>query len=170
MGRQWFVGTTRQGKETLAKRELEKQQFETYLPLLIYEWSRQPRIRPFLQNYIFILMDPDNQRWRAIFSTFGMKSVLCCGDHPQAIPEWIVTGIKEREVDGLVRLPPKFQTKFKSGDVVRIKGSPLDAVFDEVLDHRRAAVFLSLLGQSHRKIIDLSRLALSPSAPAVASL
>lgn len=58
MPRQWFIGVTRQGQETLAKRELENQQFGTYLPMCITEWARKPRIRPFLPSYIFIALDP----------------------------------------------------------------------------------------------------------------
>ena len=170
MGSSWYCGVTKNGQERIAKRELENQQFETYLPLLIPEWSSKPKIRPFLPGYIFINIDPDNQRWRSIFATFGMRTILCSGEHPQAIPFYIIEGIKEREVDGLVRLPPKLQCKYQRGDNIKIKGSPLDAIFDEVLDARRAAVFLSLLGRSQRQIVNLNRLALSPSPGAIASL
>ncbi len=168
MSRQWFVGVTRQGQETLARRELENQKFGTYLPMCISEWARKPRVRPFLPSYIFIALDPVCDRWRSVFSTFGMRTVLCSGDHPQAASDWIIQGIKEREVDGLVRLPPKVQCRFNKGDRVMIRGNPVDALFDEVVDHRRAIVFLSLLGRANRLIVPLSQLRSSPLTGAVA--
>ncbi len=164
MPRQWFVGVTHQAKEVLAKRELQNQGFETYLPMCLIEWARKPKIKPFLPSYIFIGLNPDCDRWRSVFSTYGMRTVLCSGDKPQAAPDWIVNQIKEREVDGLVRLPPKAQCKFKSGDVVKLRGSPVDAIFDEVVDHRRAAVFLSLLGRANRLIVPLTKIVSSPVA------
>jgi transcriptional antiterminator RfaH len=168
MSRQWFIGVTRQGQERLAGRELHHQAFETYLPMCIHDWAKKPRIRPFLIGYIFIRLDPDCERWRAIFSTYGMRTMLFSGDKPSAVPDWIVEEIRAREVDGLVRLPPPLQSKFKNGDAVRVKGSPLDAVFETVVDHRRAAVFLSLLGQTKRHVVDFNRLTAVPPVGAVA--
>ncbi len=168
MSRQWFVGVTKQGQETLARRELGNQGFETYLPLYVSEWAKKPKIKPFLPSYIFIALDPVCDRWRAVFSTFGMRTVLCSGDRPQAAADWIITEIKEREIDGLVRLPPKVQCRFNKGDRVMIRGNPVDALFDEVVDHRRAIVFLSLLGRANRLIVPLSQLRSSPLAGTVA--
>ncbi len=168
MSRQWFVGVTRQGQETLAKRELGNQNFETYLPMCIAEWARKPKVRPFLPSYIFIALDPVCDRWRSVFSTFGMRTVLCSGDKPQAAGDWIIESIKEREVDGLVRLPPKVQCRFNKGDRITIRGNPVEALFEEVVDHRRAVVFLSLLGRANRLVVPLSQVRGAPFTAVVA--
>ena len=56
-----------------------------------------------------------------------------------------------------------------AGDPVKVKGSPIDAVFSELVDHRRAAIFLSLLGQNKlRTIVSLNRLSVAAPATAVA--
>ena len=164
MARQWYVGQTKPGQETLAKRELENQTFGTYLPMCIAEWARKPRIRPFLLSYIFIYLDPDNERWRSVFSTFGMSSrpILLSGDHPAVVPDWIIDGIKEREIDGLVRLPPQVACKYKKGDRLSLRGNPVEALFEEALDHKRAVVFLSLLGRTNRLIVPMSKLSTAP--------
>lgn len=170
MSKQWFCVVSHTNRERWAKRELENQQFEVYLPLCFRDWERRmPSIRPFLPSYLFVRVDLDdrNVRWRSIYSTVGVRSVLTSGDKPQPVGDWIIDGIKEREVDGLVRLPPKMQSRFRKGDGVRIKGNALDMVFDEPLDHRRAAVFLSLLGRSHRIVVPFSKL-VAASAGAVA--
>jgi transcriptional antiterminator RfaH len=159
MAKQWFVGVTKQGGERLARRELLNQNFEVYLPLYIKEWTAKPLITPFLPGYIFIRMDPVEQRWQAALSTFGMRTVIYANDRPLPVPDAILEGIRAREVDGIIRLPPKLESKFKKGDAVRARGSPLDLVFGEMIDSKRAAVFLSLLGRSNiRKIILTDRL------------
>ena len=170
MSKQWYIGVTKQGQETLARRELGNQGFITYLPMCIAEWARKPKIRPFLPSYIFIALDPVSDRWRAVFSTFGMRTVLCSGDRPQVAGDWIIDGIKEREIDGLVRLPPKVQCKFQKGDRVNVRGSSMvDVLFEEALDHKRAVVFLSLLGRTNRLVVPLAKIAASPLAGVAAA-
>jgi transcriptional antiterminator RfaH len=164
VSKRWHVGVSRISQETVAKRELENQGFDVYLPLCIKEWTKKPRIKPFLPSYLFIGIDTENQRWRSVFSTFGMRTVLCSGDKPQAIPDWIVDGIMAREVDGLVRLPPPLQCKFLKGDKLAIKKSPLEVVFAEVKDNKRAEVFVSLLGRQFKNVVPISRLYSSPVA------
>jgi transcriptional antiterminator RfaH len=159
MAKQWFVGVTKRGKERFASRELLNQHFEVYLPLYIRERVATPLIVPFLPGYIFIRMDTVEQRWQAALSTFGMRTVIYANDRPLAVPDIILQELRAREVDGIIRLPPKLESKFKKGDVVRARGSPLDMVFAEMKDAKRSVVFLSLLGRTDiRKIIHTDKL------------
>jgi transcription antitermination factor NusG len=166
MPKQWFCATSHQGQEKLAKRELENQQFETYVPMCISEWARKPRIKAFLPGYVFVRIDLEDRstRWRCVFSTYGVRSVICSGDRPQPVYDYIIDEIKAREQGGLVQLPPRVRCKFQHGETVRVKGNPIDAIFDEVLDHRRAAIFLSLLGRPNRVIVPLTKIAAAPAA------
>jgi len=166
MSKQWFVLCAHQGQEKLARRELEHQQFEVYLPMCLFGRGRKPVIKPFLLSYVFVGLDLDDRstRWRAVFSTRGVRSVICSGDRPQPVHDYIIEEIKAREVDGLVQLPPRVQCKFKQGEAVRIKGNPIDAIFDEVVDHKRAAIFLSLLGRPNRIIVPMTKIAAAPAA------
>jgi transcriptional antiterminator RfaH len=159
MGMQWFVPVTAQGKETWAKRELENQGFQVYLPMYIGS-SAKAIIRPFLPTYLFVRADLNdkNIRWRAIFSTYGVKRLIMSGERPQAVADWIIEEIMGREVGGFVRLPPKVQCKFSDGDKVKLKGSPLEAIFHEAIDRQRAAIFVSLLGRSYRRVVPLAKL------------
>lgn len=168
MTTQWVCATSHQSREKWAKRELENQNFEVYLPMCVADWAREPRIRPFLPGYLFVHVDFDdrNNRWRAVYSTLGVKSVISSGDRPQPIADWIIEEIKSREIDGLVRLPPKAQCRYNKGDRVFLRGSPMEAVFDEAKDHKRATIFISLLGKQHRPIVPLSRLTTSAALAA----
>jgi len=162
----WFCSTVYQGKEKWAKLNLEKKDFETYLPQCVSGWkNRQPVIRPFLPGYLFVRVEPDDRnQWRPLFSTAGVKSVICSGEKPQVVQDWIVAGIQEREVDGLVRLEPRVECRFKQGDVVRMRGSPLDALFQEMTGHDRALVLINLFGKQLPKTVMLSRLSAAAQA------
>jgi transcription antitermination factor NusG len=158
MALHFYVGLTQPCREKLANQQLQAQGFETYLPMCIVGVAK-PRIATFLPGYIFIRMDfkDPNVRWNAVYSTRGMRDMIPVGTgRPQAISDWIIEEIKAREDGGLVRLPPK--PVFVKGQKVRVKGSPLDAVFFENVDHRRAAVFVSLLGKPNRLVVPFSRL------------
>lgn len=167
---QWFLIVSHQQKEKWAKRELENQGFIVYLPMCCAFWAKKPRIRPFLPTYLFVKADLDDRttRWRAIWSTFGVKSVVCSGDKPSPIADYVIDEIMDREVNGLVLLPPRRQCKYEKGMAVRVNGSPLDAVFEEAIDYKRAAIFVSLLGRMHRKVVPIDKLRSAPSV-AVAS-
>jgi transcriptional antiterminator RfaH len=170
MPRQWFVATTHQAQEKRAKSELENQKFETYLPMCVAEWAKAPKVKPFLPSYIFIGLDPVCERWRAVYSTLGVKSVISSGERPQPVADWIIDSIKQREVYGLVRLPPPVSCRFKKGDVVKLKGNPVDAIFNEVKGSRRAEIFISLLGRSNRLIVPLSKIVTLPSMARVVAV
>src|SRR5579872_1619706 len=131
MNEHWYVAIARQGKEYLAKRELENQSFIVYLLLYIAEWAKKPRIKPLLPSYLFVKLAEENGRWRSMLSTYGVRTVLCSNDKPQAVAAWVIDEIQAREVGGLVQLPPRVRCSYQKGDNVRIKGSPLDAIFDE---------------------------------------
>jgi transcriptional antiterminator RfaH len=175
MALQWYVVCAHHGRELFAKQQLEAQGFEVYLPMCI---STRSLTKPFLAPYIFVRVDVDDLglRWRAIYSTFGVRSVLLSssGEKPQAVPAWVVQEIMGREVGGLVKLEPQLYSRFGKGDRVRVAngvrgkaGSALDAVFGMMVDRQRAQVFINLLGRQHQLVVPLSKLTAS-SAGSVA--
>ena len=167
MAQQWFVGLYQPGRGALARRELSQQGFSTYMPMYVAEWKRVPKVQPFLPGYIFIHMDSEAQRWRSILSTYGMRTMLCSDNRPSPIPDWVIDEIRSREVNELVQLPPPMKCKFQKGDKVSMKGSPLQMIFDEPVDSKRAAVFYSILGRNDlRAMVPMNRLYSSAYAAA----
>lgn len=160
MALQWYVGITQSMREKVALRELGNQGFEAYLPMCVATSARRIRVKPFLAPYIFIRIDTQdrNTRWRAVYNTRGISGVISSGDKPQPVGDWVIEEIRSREVDGLVKLKPKEKCRYVKGDAVKVKGSPLDAVFLEVVDDRRAAIFVSLLGRSWRELVPMAKL------------
>ena len=111
-------------------------------------------VAPLFPRYLFVGIDMTSQRWRSIFSTFGVSRLVCSGDMPAPIADAVIDALKGREdASGLVQLRPAF----RAGDQVRV----LDGVFADCLglyegirDSDRVAILLDLLGRKVRVTVD----------------
>ncbi|MFQ5565940.1 MAG: ATP-binding protein, partial [Paracoccaceae bacterium] len=97
---------------------------------------------PLFPGYLFVALDVQAQRWRAIHSTIGVRHLVCHGDWPAPVPAGIVEEIQAREDEhGLVAMdtPPPFD----KGEMVRITaGVFCDQVglFDCATDNERIVI------------------------------
>lgn len=154
--RRWYVAQTHVHAEAKAIGHLMRQGFEAYLPQ--YGKTRRHARRlekvraPLFPGYLFVALDVARERWRAIRSTVGIRTLICDGDAPVAVPTGVVDTIRARENEnGLVEVPPL--VPFDKGDVVRITDGPMcDQVglFDCATDEDRVVVLLTLLGRQVR--------------------
>ena len=179
MSTQWFCCRVYQGKDRFSAMLLETKGFEVYMPVYLAEIKgKEGRVKLFLPGYLFIRIDQgedsnelkrrlrecvgrrQNATWRAALSTHGIKSVLLSSgkDKPQVVHDWIIEEIKEREVDGVIRLPPRETCKFEPGQIVKVKGSPLDVVFEEVDDDNRAIILVKMFDRQYRKLVPITKL------------
>jgi transcriptional antiterminator RfaH len=149
----WYVVYTHQGAERVAEGHLQRQGFQTYLPICRKITRHARRVAkitmPLFPRYLFIAVDTATQRWRAINSTFGVKQIISMGERPSAVPDGVVDEIKAREAaEGLIEIAPK--SPFKTGETVHIIGGPLaDQVghFQRLNEKDRASVLLDMLGR-----------------------
>lgn len=175
-GRAWYVVVTHVHQEKHARYQLEQQGFTVYLPMVpppVRARARNgltPGPRPMIPRYLFIEMDLDQDRWRAVFSTMGVTEVIMRGSgegaRPSPIPGRFIDELKKREINGLVVLQHARNdngkgaveaSRFKRGDKLRVAGqtADYDVIFDEMVDGDRAAVIFTLLGRDSRQIIAL---------------
>lgn len=157
----WYVVMTKNGQERWAKHNLEKQGFETYLPMRLVQRVRHGRTETrgeaLFPNIMFVLVEPRPELWRPIFSTLGVKSLMCAGDHPAAVKPGLIERIKEREVNGMITIAPAkpalVPCPHKPGSKVKVKKGPFagfDAVFSERVDANRVSILLMVLGGDTR--------------------
>jgi len=88
-GERWFVVHTLPYQENRAQIQLENQRYRTFLP------KREKTIRharklttvvaPFFPRYMFIILDPEHDRWRPVNSTLGVAGMVMQGDQPQPV-------------------------------------------------------------------------------------
>jgi transcriptional antiterminator RfaH len=151
----WFVVQTQPNAESKAKRHLLNQGFTVYLPLYRRRVRHARRneivLRPLFPSYLFVQLDSEQQRWRSINGTIGVRRILSDGDAPRYVPDKIIDEIVARQDEtGAVKLSPPI---FAPGQAVRLLDGPfadVSGLFEEVRDQNRVVLLLSLLGRKVR--------------------
>ena len=175
-GKAWYVVVTHVHQERHARYQLDQQGFSVYLPMVPppararVRNGAAPSPRPMIPRYLFIEMDLNQDRWRAVLSTMGVTEVIMRGigegARPCPIPTRFISEMKAREVNGLVVLQRarndnastgSARSQYRRGDKLRVAGATADydVIFDEMVDGDRAAVIFTLLGRDSRQIIAL---------------
>lgn len=141
--------------------QLERQGFETYLPRYMRATRHARRTRvlpaPLFPRYIFVKVDTQRQRWRAVNSTSGVTYLVGQGDRPSPVLAGVVEGLKQQEgSDGFLELTTAVQ-RFRAGDAVRVVRGVFEACqgfFEARTDRDRVAILLDLLGRKVRVVLD----------------
>ena len=156
----WYVARTQAHAETKAAMHLHRQRFEVYLPryLKLQRHARRTRtiMAPLFPRYIFVAVDLEMQRWRAIQSTIGVSHLVCSGEYPIAVADSVIEGLKSREDEqGVIKLERR--SLFAPGDKVRVLDGVLSAclgLFESLTDRERVAILLDLLGRKVRVVLN----------------
>ena len=86
----WFVVRTHPNGEFKALSHILRQGFDAYLPRYL---KRRRHARktdtvqsPLFPGYLFVGMDPETARWRALNSTVGVSELICHSGQPAPVP------------------------------------------------------------------------------------
>jgi transcriptional antiterminator RfaH len=140
----WSVAQCETHREPVAAKFLTAAGFETYLPKI----RAHQRITPLFPGYLFVQIV---RGWWTVNNTVGVIQLLRSGEHPAQLRDEIVNAIKNKERNGLVKLPQP--PGLKIGDKVRIiRGSFQDrlGIFDGMSARDRSHILLELLGRQVR--------------------
>lgn len=163
MKKNWYLVFCKPRGETLAQRNLERQGFVTYLPLVRQTrrrfGKRATRIEPLFPRYLFILLDTVTDNWAPIRSTTGVTSLVRFGMEPAVVPDALIELLKRREDEhGIQDLaPPQWQ----AGDRVQITEGPFmgyAGIFLAKTSRERVIVLLDIVGRRTRVKIDAGHL------------
>ena len=163
--KRWFVVRTQPNGEFKALSHILRQGFDGYLPRYL---KRRRHARktdtvqtPLFPGYLFVGMDPERARWRALNSTVGVSELICQSGLPAPLPDDVIDNIRRHEDErGYVVLGE--HTGLKKGDKVRITdGAMADhvGIFDAPSDQHRVFLLLDLLGRQVRVKIPMTALA-----------
>jgi transcriptional antiterminator RfaH len=161
----WYVVQTQPNAELKAVAHLNRQGFDTYLPRYLKRRRHARRVevvaRPLFPRYLFVSIDITVQRWRSIYSTIGVSSLLGTDDSPLPVAGHVVSTLKQRENDaGFVKL--EHRPDFRVGQKIRVlEGVFTDCfgLYDGMPDRDRVAVLLDLLGRKVRVLVDVETVA-----------
>src|SRR5262249_36809337 len=153
--------------EAKAAWHLRNQGFEPYLPRYLKRRSHARRIdhvpAPLFPRYLFIALDLEIERWRAVRSTVGVSELVLNGDLPAPVPRGSADDIRAGEDGrGYVRLRPRLD--LARGDAIEVTDGPLcgaSGIFECAADEERVVVLLDLLGRQVRTRVPLETVRLS---------
>jgi transcription antitermination factor NusG len=161
-GERWFVAQTLHQRQNLASLHLAAQNFTTFLPCFrkTVRHARKLRetIAPLFPGYIFVGVDVERDRWRAINGTLGVARLLAAKGCPLPVPKGVVEALIAGLDDvGLVR----FDGGLKPGQPVSVVAGPFAGGLGvlERLDGRgRVRVLMKIMGGQVSVAMDGARL------------
>ena len=121
MSKEWFILQFKSNSHNQAIKNLNKQGFETFLPLHNTTSRNTTRFinayRPLFPGYMFIKFDRTEAKWHKINNTYGVSRLLTFNSTLKSIPVTFVNNLMKRyDLSGKL-LPIK---KLKKGDQVKV--------------------------------------------------
>lgn len=124
----WYLIQAKPKSEKLAKENLERQGYATYLPLILGRTKRRGKtikaIQPMFPRYLFIHLSDQTDDWGPIRSTLGVSNLVRFGITPAKVPEILINSLKQNENNlGIYELPIK---PLSHGDKLLIVEGPFE--------------------------------------------
>jgi transcriptional antiterminator RfaH len=163
--RRWYVVSTHARAEHKAAWHLANQGFNAYLPQYLKRRRHARRVdmvrAPLFPRYLFVELDLERDRWRAVSSTIGVSHVISGGETPLAVPDGVIDDIRLRE-DTTGMVPVAREARFRKGDKIQIVGGAMIdhvGLFECPSDQDRVVLLLDLLGRQVRVRVPLESVA-----------
>ena len=150
--KQWYTVYTKPRQEQVAKENLERQRFRTYLPLVRARKRSRGRwvcaIEPFFPCYLFVHVDLEVDNTATIRSTRGVISLVRFGTVLAPVQESLIEMLQDT-ADPETGMYDLGQPVFKRSDRVTVMDGPfmnLTGIFQGADTKQRVAVLLEILG------------------------
>jgi transcriptional antiterminator RfaH len=154
----WAAVNTQPHRERVALDNLERQGFSTYCPFIRRRRSHARRVeevlRPLFPGYLFVNVGSGQDCWRPILSTYGVRTLVRCGDRPSQVDARFIHALQAREVDGAIVRPA---VPYRIGQQVQVVAGPCDGLVATILslDERdRVTVLLDLMSRRVKAHLD----------------
>jgi transcriptional antiterminator RfaH len=159
----WFVIHSKPREELKAKEHLDRQGFDTFLPMISLEKVQRGRLKvvtePLFSRYLFVQTNSGNQNFSVIRSTQGVHRMVAFGPIPAQVPDSLVDTLKQLEL-------PELTPLFKQGDEVVLATGPLKGlrgIYQEPNGDKRAHVLIELISKPHLIPVDKEQLLPAPA-------
>lgn len=169
----WYLIYSKPQQERIARENLERQGYRSYLPLIRNRKRRSGRyvsvVEPMFPRYLFVHLSDETDNWSPIRSTIGVINLVRFGMRAARVPTDLIAMLKEREDErGVQNLPVP---EFKTGDRVRIVEGVLagyEAIYQVRSGRERVLILLDVadkLGRVEVGTGDIEPVTLDWSAP-----
>jgi transcriptional antiterminator RfaH len=144
MSKEWFILQFKSNSQHLAAKNLNRQGFETFLPLHETTSRRLSRFintsKPLFPGYMFIKFDRAESEWHKINSTYGVSHLITFNTILKSIPTSFVDHLmKQYDLSG----------KLKKGDQVEVLKGPFAnfiATVEKYEADQRIWILMDLMG------------------------
>ena len=151
MSKEWFILQFKTNSHQLAAKNLNRQGFETFLPLHETTSRRLSRFintsKPLFPGYMFIRFDKEESEWHKINSTYGVSRIITFNSILKSIPTSFVDSLMKRHDLSGKLLPIQ---KLKNGDQVTVLTGPFAnfiATVEKYEADQRIWILMDLMGR-----------------------
>ena len=156
----WYAVATKARDEAIAKANLERQDYQVFLPVISLKKRRRgrwmPVTEPLFPGYLFVSLVLGADDPAPIRSTVGCVGLVRFGQTYPPVPSELMARLKAAVGKDTAAPAP-----FQSGDAVRLMSGPfvgLEAIYDMAKGEDRAQVLLEVLGRVQRLTVELDTL------------
>jgi len=156
--RHWYLIYPKARQEELARDNLLRQGYITYLPMLQVEKRLRGKYRRITEamfpRYLFVQLDTTSDNWMPIRSTIGVQSIVQFGNIPAKAPNSLINELKSNEDAYNSRVIHKLG--FNYGDAVEFVAGSFQgykAMFEKYVSSERVAVLLGIIGEYTRAFV-----------------
>ena len=151
MSKEWFILQFKPNAHHQATKNLNRQGFATFLPLLEKTSRKASRFinttQPLFPGYMFIEFDREKSNWSKINNTYGVSRLVTFDAFLKSIPTIIIDNLMSRcDFSGKLLTPEKL----KKGDKVKILNGPFAnfiATVETYETEQRLWVLMDLMGR-----------------------
>jgi transcriptional antiterminator RfaH len=151
MSKEWFILQFKSNSHHLAAKNLNRQGFETFLPLHDTTTRRLSRFintsKPLFPGYMFVKFDRAESAWHKINSTYGVSRLITFNSVLKSIPTIFIDHLMKRfDLSGKL-IPIK---KLKKGDQVTVLKGPFAdfiATVEKYEADHRIWILMDLMGR-----------------------
>lgn len=155
----WYLIFTKPKMERVAQANLERQQYEIFLPQIQISKRLRGRytrrIEAMFPRYLFIHLDTVQDNWMPIRSTLGVSQVIRFGGLPAQVPDALITELMSSQDEhgfNITRL-----REILHGDRVEILDGPMAGyvgLFEQHCSAERVQILLKIVGNETRVNLD----------------
>lgn len=150
--RSWYLIHTKPRMEKQAEENLNRQGYETYLPMVTIRRRRNNRyiniVEAFFPRYLFIHLNSKTDNWAPIRSTPGVSRLIQFGGIPAIAPVELISVLKANEDD--LGFQETEKREMKTGDKVTIIDGPFagyNGIYNKKKSTERVTILLDIVGK-----------------------
>ncbi len=160
MSSQWYLLRTKANEERRAQAQLSRLVADVLSPLMkvrVRRWGRMVEsVGPLFPCYLFARFNLERE-YRQVRYARGIRDIPRFGAQPAAVPEWIISDLKQRCAGGPLELPRRMLVPDQRVMVIDGPFREFEGLFERYLSgQERVAVLFSMMGAGARAVLPAS--------------